>query len=421
MRLTIRLRTNFWTICPEVFGRGNVMSLIIKMDNIKEEEHLQKAVPYILNEEKTKGLFYSNSGINADRILDTFKFTRDNVKTHGNRVAYHYKFSFSKDEKINANDALAFIRDWVEQYLGDDYDFVCAVHDDRDHLHMHLIFNAVCRTGGKYKYQKGDWERVIKPLTNSLAKKYHTGPIREKDEKLDYYNSKEKRMAWQEIIKRDIDKCISESKSYEDFKYRLINEYDYQLREGVSREHGVYLALTPPGKAKAVRTYQLGDDYMPSGIDLRIKGIDKTEYKNIINPDKDEDYKAIYKYEIWYISRPTSFIPYNHLSKYQQYYVRKMLDAQRLYKGTGSSMKMKERASRAIKGMSEDASFICRMNIRSEKELHKIMEDLSEDYNRTRNETSGQIVQKLENKQQIIKRLRELDNPLYRRKDVKHK
>lgn len=396
------------------------MSLIINMDNIKEEEHLQKAVPYILNEEKTKGLFYSNSGINAEQILEMFKYTRENVKSRGNRVAYHYKFSFSKDEKINANDALSFIRDWIEKYLGDNYDYVCAVHDDRSHMHMHLIFNAVCRNGGKYKYRKGDWDKIIKPLTNSLTEKYNTGPIKERDEKLDYGNSKEKRLVWQEVIKKDIDNCISESKSYEEFKERMVNEYKYQLREGVSREHGVYLALTPPGKAKAVRTFQLGDDYMPSGIDLRIKGIDMTKYHKVNNPDMDENYKAIYKYEIWYISRPTSFVPYNHLSKYQQYYVRKMLDARRLYKGNGSSMKMKERASRAIKGMSEDASFICRMNIRSEKELHRIMEDLSEEYNRTRNGTSGQIVQKLENKQQIIKRLRELDNPLYRRKGVKH-
>ena len=51
---------------------------------------------------------------------------------------------------------------------------------------------------------------------------------------------------------------------------------------------------------------------------------------------------------------------------------------------------MREQASTAIKGMSEDASFICRMNIRSEKELHRMIEDLSEEYSRTKKSTSGQ-------------------------------
>lgn len=397
------------------------MSLIIKMDSIKSEIHLDKAVPYILNEAKTKGLFYSNSGMSAKEILDMFKFTRDNVKTHGNRVAYHYKFAFSKDENINSEKALAFMRDWVEQYLGDKYDYVFSVHSDRDHLHMHLIFNSVCREGGKYRYEKGDWDKIIKPLTNSLAEKYHTGPLKEKDENLDYDHSKKNQKKWKDVIKRDMDKCISESKSYEDFKERMVKEYGYQLREGVSREHGVYLALTPPGKAKAVRTYQLGDNYMPESIDHRISEVDDRELQIICNPDEDDNYKAIFKLQIWYLSKPSSFVPYKYLSKYQQYYVRKMLEARRLYKGTGSTLQMRENAFKAIKGMSEDASFICRMNIRSEEELHRMIEELSEEYSKTKNERNGQIVQKVENRKQIIKRLKEIENPFYRRRDVKHK
>jgi hypothetical protein len=160
---------------------------------------------------------------------------------------------------------------------------------------------------------------------------------------------------------------------------------------------------------------------MPAQIDKRIASKEQGELYDQggerFDPDEDENYKAIYKYEIWYISRPVSFVPYKHLSMYQQYYVRKMLAARRLYKGTGSTLQMREQASRAIKGMSEDASFICRMNIRSEKELHKMIEDLSEE----RNETSGPLVQKSsEEKKAVIRRLKELDNQTFRR-DVKHK
>lgn len=126
------------------------MSLIIKMDTIKTEEHLKKAIPYIMNGKKTNGLHHSNSGVTPEQITDTFFMTKKRFPTRGNRQAYHYKFSFSKDEKISPEDAFAFIKEWVEGYFGDDYDFVCSVHQDRDHLHMHLIFNSVRRTGGKY-------------------------------------------------------------------------------------------------------------------------------------------------------------------------------------------------------------------------------------------------------------------------------
>ena len=80
---------------------------------------------------------------------------------------------------------MSFVREWVEEYLGDRYDYACSVHKDRDHMHMHLVFNSVARNGGKYRYEKGDWEKVIRPLTNRLAEKYHTGPLKEKDPALD--------------------------------------------------------------------------------------------------------------------------------------------------------------------------------------------------------------------------------------------
>ncbi len=121
------------------------MSLIIKMDTIKTEEHLRKSIPYIMNEKKTEGLCFSNAGITPEQILDTFFLTKQMYPTHGIRQGYHFKFSFSKDETIAPEDALSFVREWVEEYLGDRYDYACSVHKDRDHMHMHLVFNSVAR------------------------------------------------------------------------------------------------------------------------------------------------------------------------------------------------------------------------------------------------------------------------------------
>lgn len=346
------------------------MSLIIKMDTIKTEEHLKKAIPYIMNEKKTNGLHYSNSGVTPEQITDTFFMTKKRFPTRGNRQAYHYKFSFSKDEKISPEDAFAFIKEWVEGYLGDDYDFVCSVHQDRGHLHMHLIFNSVHRTGGKYHYKKGDWNRIIKPLTNHLADKYHTGHLKEKDETLDYSSDYKKRtngVDWQARVQSDIDKCINISKSYSDFKRKMVTEFHYQLREGVSRDYGVYLSLMPPGKGKAVRSYRLDMGYMPVDIEAKIEGrYVMPEMDGIRNFDKDSDMdfhrdsvksgrrislKCQNKKQDWMMSRNYTFIPYQTLSDYQKALVRKTLNAKRLYRRTGTSLQMHEQSVRAIKGM----------------------------------------------------------------------
>lgn len=342
------------------------MSLIIKMDTINTEEHLKKAIPYIMNEKKTNGLHYSNSGVTPEQITDTFFMTKKRFPTRGNRQAYHYKFSFSKDEKISPEDAFAFIKEWVEGYLGDDYDFVCSVHQDRDHLHMHLIFNSVHRTGGKYHYKKGDWNRIIKPLTNHLADKYHTGHLKEKNETLDYSSDYKKRtngVDWQARVQSDIDKCINMSKSYSDFKRKMVTEFYYQLREGVSRDYGVYLSLMPLGKGKAVRSYRLDTGYMPVDIEARIEGryfmpkMDEiADFDMDSNKDSMESHTEISlvgqnRKLDWMMSRNYTFIPYQTLSDYQKAQVRRTLDAKRLYRRTGTSLQMHEQSVRAIKGM----------------------------------------------------------------------
>lgn len=342
------------------------MSLIIKMDTIKTEERLKKAIPYIMNERKTNCLHYSNSGIAPEQITNTFFMTKKRFPTRGNRQAYHYKFSFSKDEKISPEDAFSFIKEWVEGYLGEDYDFVCSVHQDRDHLHMHLIFNSVCRTGGKYHYKKGDWNRIIKPLTNRLADKYHTGYLKEKDETLDYssnYKKGENGVDWQACVQSDIDKCISMSKSYSDFKRKMVTEFHYQLREGVSRDYGVYLSLMPPGKGKAIRSYRLDTGYMPVDIEAKIEGryvMPEIDEMQVADMDFHED-SAGHNREIslagqdrkldWMMSRNYTFIPYQTLSDYQKALVRRTLEAKRMYQRTGTSLQMHEQSVWAIKKM----------------------------------------------------------------------
>lgn len=353
------------------------MSLIIKMNPIKTEEHLRSAIPYIMNEHKTDGLCFSNSGITSEQITDTFFLTKKMYPSHGKRQGYHFKFSFSKDETISAEVALEFVKEWAEEYLEDRYDYVCSAHKDRDHMHMHLVFNSVGRYGGKYRYEKGDREKVIKPLTNRLAEKYHTGPLREKDVSLDYstdYEKKEGILSGKERVQSDIDSCIFRSHSYEDFKRRMMDEFLYQLREGVSREYGVYLALTPPGRGKAIRSYRLDGGYMPTDIDKRIRS--KCDGKI---PQKNEGKEKKMNSSLdWAMSRNYQFIPYKEMSEYQKAMVRQVLEAKRLYRRTGTPLYLHEQSVKILKKMRNDTKkygvYIKRKEVKKvQRELDKVM------------------------------------------------
>ena len=263
-----------------------------------------------------------------------------------------------------------------DEYLAENYDYACSVHKDREHMHMHLVFNSVSRNGGKYRYEKGDWENVIRPLTNRLAQKYHTGPLKEKNPALDYstdYDKKKGNMTGRERVERDMDECILLSKSYADFKNRMVRDFHYQLREGVSREHGVYLALTPPGRGKAIRTYRLSDGYMPVDIDRRIgakagKSLLQKSGKRIQSASKLD----------WAMSRNYQFVPYKEMSDYQKAMVRQVLEARRLYRRTGTPLYLHEQSVRVMQRMKKDTKqcgiYIKRKEVRStQRELEKVM------------------------------------------------
>lgn len=67
------------------------MSLIIKMDAIKTEEHLRKSIPYIMNEKKTGGLCFSNSGITSEQIVDTFFSDKTNTSNTRNETRVSFQ------------------------------------------------------------------------------------------------------------------------------------------------------------------------------------------------------------------------------------------------------------------------------------------------------------------------------------------
>lgn len=177
------------------------------------------------------------------------------------------------------------------------------------------------------------------------------------------YKKKNNGVDWQARVQDDIERCIGMSKSYCDFKRKMISEFHYQLREGVSKDYGVYLSLMPPGKGRAVRSYRLDAGYMPADIEAKIEGryvvpevdgireFDMDSHRNSVKLGRGVSVKDQNKKLDWMMSRNYTFIPYQTLSAYQKALVRRTLDAKRLYRRTGTSLQMHEQSVRTIRRM----------------------------------------------------------------------
>lgn len=153
----------------------------------------------------------------------------------GGRQGYHFVISLEPGEG-NEKQMFEIIRRFAEEFLCGEYEAVYAVHNDKNHLHGHLVFNSVNMvTGRKYDYKKGDWKDIIQPITNKLCEEYGLSivPAEYSKEPLNMNRKEwEKEQSWSDVVEADMRYCRSRAKSVDEFLY-FMEELGYEVKSGV--------------------------------------------------------------------------------------------------------------------------------------------------------------------------------------------
>ena len=264
---------------------------ITKLMHMKEApavpyRHLANAVKYILDEKNNEaktcdGLYVGgNAGYDSEDIIKTFLDTKELYgKLHG-RQGYHFVISFEPGE-TDVDEAYKITKEFAKKYLGENYDYVFATHTDKNHIHSHLIFNSVSRTDGyKYRYENGDWERYIQPVTDEICMEHGLKPLKFEENKkkgLSYAEWNEKkngRMNWTHVIRADIDLALKHSDTLPEFMEHM-KIAGYSVRAGKSKKkNATYFTYTytdVAGKKHRRRSYNMPSGYSPEDIAKRIK------------------------------------------------------------------------------------------------------------------------------------------------------
>ena len=269
---------------------------ITKMMHIKGKNGnhgLKRCISYIMNPAKTDDglLVGSNAGSTPEEIFQVMMDTKEEWGKTDKRQGYHFVISW-KPGQVTKEIAMEIAGAFCEQYLGDAYDYVYSVHTDHDHLHAHLVFNSVNRIDGhKYRYEKGDWERFIQPITDKICKEHGLPAlVIEQDNRVSETYSEHKAKkdglpTLTKIVRADIDLMIDRSESFDQF---LINmkKLGYQIRTGK------YITYYPPGFTKGRRDKTLGSGYSRKEIIDRILHKEKegNHFNNVIDSRKQKYY-----------------------------------------------------------------------------------------------------------------------------------
>lgn len=206
--------------------------------------HLKNALEYIQNPEKTEERVLVGS-INC--LPETaFEQMMDTKVTYGKtdkRQGFHIMISFVPGEATEEQ-AFDIVGRFAQEYLGDKYEAVYAVHNDKEHMHGHIVFNSVSfETGAKYDYRKGEWKRRMQPLTNKLCAEYGLNimPAEYAKEPKNLSRKEwELEQTYREMILADAEFCQSQATSFDHFVF-LMKRIGYQF------EYGKYLSIKVPG------------------------------------------------------------------------------------------------------------------------------------------------------------------------------
>ena len=352
---------------------------ITKLMNIKSSphgasRHLKHSIEYIMNLKKTadRALVGGNAGSTPQEVYDIMMETKADWEKTDGRQGYHFILSWKPGE-ISEEKAYEVVQEFCQEYLGDQYDYVFAVHNDQPHIHAHIVFNSVGRnTGYKYRYQKGDWERYIQPITDKIGERHGLSRLEYEKEKkkgksyAEHLADKQGRYTWKKIIQADIDYMIERSESWNDFLEQM-KEIGYTFPRSGYNEKGEYLTFCAPGNHRK-RSDTLGSGYTVADIKKRILG-------EHIKPDIEAKRPPWIKQAK--MKQVLPVIP--ALSGYQKRYIRGMYQAATYYAKQNPYRVNQGKVRRdmlQLEKLREDCRYILRQDIKSKEDVKEREKEL---------------------------------------------
>ena len=233
---------------------------------------LSKAIAYILNPEKTdEKLLVSSYGCASETAAREFEWTRKIAEQKGMNpvriIARHVIQSFEIGE-VTPELAHEIGKQFADEILGGKYEYVLTTHIDKDHVHNHLIFNAVDFVD--YHAYKS-YKRIyydMREVSDRLCKENGLSvipPSQNKGMGYKEYTEAKRGTSWKQKLKQTIDRLVITAKDYDDF-LRLMQEAGYEIKTGK------YISFRAEGQERFTRSKTISENYTEERIKERIAG-----------------------------------------------------------------------------------------------------------------------------------------------------
>ena len=332
---------------------------------------MSKAIAYILNPEKTdEKLLVSSYGCASETAAREFEWTRKIAEQKGMNpvriIARHVIQSFEIGE-VTPELAHEIGKQFADEILGGKYEYVLTTHIDKDHVHNHLIFNAVDFVN--YHAYKS-YKRIyydMREVSDRLCKENGLSvipPSQNKGMGYKEYTEAKRGTSWKQKLKQTIDRIVITAKDYDDF-LRLMQEAGYEIKTGK------YISFRAKGQERFTRSKTIGENYTEERIKERIAGRTPRRSQRQTTPkgisligDIQERIRLIdskgyeYKAKLTILkeaARTLNFLTENNLLQYADL-EKKVEDVHSSYDRTGKELKGVEARLREVQPLIKNIS-----------------------------------------------------------------
>ena len=332
---------------------------------------MSKAIAYILNPEKTdEKLLVSSYGCASETAAREFEWTRRIAEQKGMNpvriIARHVIQSFEIGE-VTPELAHEIGKQFADEILGGKYEYVLTTHIDKDHVHNHLIFNAVDFVD--YHAYKS-YKRIyydMREVSDRLCKENGLSvipPSQNKGMSYKEYTEAKRGTSWKQKLKQTIDRLVITAKDYDDF-LRLMQEAGYEIKPGK------YISFRAEGQDRFTRSKTIGENYTEERIKERIAGRTPRRSQRQTTPkgisligDIQERIRLIdskgyeYKAKLTILkeaARTLNYLTENNLLQYADL-EKKVEDVHSSYDRTGKELKVVEARLREVQPLIKNIS-----------------------------------------------------------------
>lgn len=241
-----------------------------------------RAIAYIINPDKTEQGALVQSYMcseDPDEAEKDFLRIQKSLGTGRSKIlAQHLYQSFPHGE-VTPEQAFELGKQLADRLLKGQYQYVLAVHTDKEHLHCHIVFNNTNLENGKtfetLENQKSidsySWEKLRK-LSDEICRENGLSVIEnpEQGKGKSWYEWQQDRagLSWKTKLKFELDNCIMASTDFEDFLRQCAER---NIEAVYNPDNKINLKFRMQGQEKFTRARTLGWYYEVPQIKRRIQ------------------------------------------------------------------------------------------------------------------------------------------------------